>query len=42
VYEAKAPEIEDPYRATTLRAGLLFEQLFVDFWREIAESPTPP
>ena len=42
VYEAKAAEIEDPYRAATLRAGLLFEQLFVAFWREIAESPTPP
>jgi PadR family transcriptional regulator, regulatory protein AphA len=42
VYEAKAPEIEDPHRAATLRAGLRFEQLFVDFWRELAESPTPP
>lgn len=42
VYEAKAPEIERPQHAATLRAGLLFEQLLVDFWRELAESPTRP
>jgi DNA-binding PadR family transcriptional regulator len=42
VYEAKQLEIEAPQHAATLRAGLRFEQLFVDFWREIAESATPP
>lgn len=42
VYQAKQPEIEAPQHAATLRAGLRFEQLFVDFWREIAESATPP
>ncbi|MFL5959694.1 MAG: PadR family transcriptional regulator [Gaiellaceae bacterium] len=41
VYESIEPEIEHPQHGATLRAGLLFEQLLVDFWRELAESPTP-
>ncbi len=40
VYEAAEPDAAAPHHAATLRAGLLFERLFVDFWREIAESPT--
>jgi PadR family transcriptional regulator AphA len=39
VYEAKEPEIDQPNHAATLRAGLLFERLFVDFWRELASTP---
>jgi DNA-binding PadR family transcriptional regulator len=42
VYQAKESEIDEPRHAATLRAGLRFEQLFVDFWREIAEGATPP
>jgi DNA-binding PadR family transcriptional regulator len=42
VYEEKAPEIDQPQHATTLRAGLLFEQLFVDFWRDVADGATRP
>jgi PadR family transcriptional regulator AphA len=39
LYEAKEPEIDHPEHAATLRAGLLFERLFVDFWRELATTP---
>jgi DNA-binding PadR family transcriptional regulator len=42
VYEAKEPEVENPNHATTLRAGLLFERLFVDFWRDVGAGATPP
>jgi DNA-binding PadR family transcriptional regulator len=42
VYQEKAPEIDEPSHATTLRAGLLFEQLFVDFWRDVADGATRP
>ena len=41
VYRAKEPEIAESQHAATLRAGLRFEQLFVDFWHEIAEGATP-
>jgi DNA-binding PadR family transcriptional regulator len=36
VYEAIDQAIEKPRHAATLRAGLLFERTFADFWREIA------
>jgi PadR family transcriptional regulator, regulatory protein AphA len=43
VYEEKAPGIADqPQHAATLQAGLLFEQLFVDFWRGVADGTTRP
>jgi DNA-binding PadR family transcriptional regulator len=42
VYEEKAPEIDEPNHAATLRAGLRFEQLFVDFWRDVADGATRP
>jgi PadR family transcriptional regulator, regulatory protein AphA len=42
VYEEKAPEVDEPNHAATLRAGLRFEQLFVDFWRDVADGATPP
>ena len=42
VYEAKEAEIDEPQHAATLRAGLLFERLFVDFWRELAATPPSP
>jgi DNA-binding PadR family transcriptional regulator len=41
VYEAKESEVEVPQHAATLRAGVGFEQVFVEFWREMAESATP-
>jgi DNA-binding PadR family transcriptional regulator len=40
IYEAKAPEIEEPSHAATLRAGILFERVFVDFWAEVAAGAT--
>lgn len=39
VYEAAEPDVDHPHHAATLRAGLLFERLFVDFWREVAATP---
>lgn len=42
VYEEKASEIDHPQHAATLRAGLLFEQHFIDFWRDVAEGATRP
>jgi DNA-binding PadR family transcriptional regulator len=42
VYESIEPMLDgSSRRATTLRAGLLFERMFVGFWRELAESATP-
>ena len=38
VYASIAPNVEDPRHAETLRAGLLCERTFVDFWGEIAEG----
>ena len=42
-YERIAAHIPEqprwPYPATTLRMGLLMEQAFVRFWREVAERP---
>jgi DNA-binding PadR family transcriptional regulator len=34
-YEAIEQAIEEPRHAATLRAGLLFERTFVDFWHEV-------
>jgi len=42
VYEAKELEIDHPNHAATLRAGLLFERVFVEFWRELAATPPSP
>jgi DNA-binding PadR family transcriptional regulator len=42
VYQEKAHGIDHPQHAETLRAGLLFEQLFVDFWRDVADGATRP
>jgi DNA-binding PadR family transcriptional regulator len=42
VYESIAGDAVEPRHAAVVRAGLLHERTFVDFWREIAESPTPP
>jgi PadR family transcriptional regulator, regulatory protein AphA len=42
VYKAKEPQVDEPQHAATLRAGLRFEQLFVDFWGEIAAGATRP
>jgi DNA-binding PadR family transcriptional regulator len=42
VYQEKAQEIDHPQHAATLRAGLLHEQLFVDFWRDVADGATRP
>jgi DNA-binding PadR family transcriptional regulator len=36
VYETIEHAIEEPRHADTLRAGLLFERTFVEFWRELA------
>jgi PadR family transcriptional regulator AphA len=36
VYEEIERRIEEPRHADTLRAGLLFERTFADFWRELA------
>jgi PadR family transcriptional regulator AphA len=41
VYETMDGETPRPQGLATLRAGLLFEQLFVDFWRDIAAGATP-
>jgi DNA-binding PadR family transcriptional regulator len=38
-YEAIEQTIEEPRHADTLRAGLLHERIFADFWREIATRP---
>jgi DNA-binding PadR family transcriptional regulator len=42
VYEAKESEIEEPQHAATLRAGLLFERTFAEFWSELAATPPSP
>jgi PadR family transcriptional regulator, regulatory protein AphA len=36
VYESNEHAIEEPRHADTLRAGLLFERMFAEFWRELA------
>ena len=38
VYEAKT-EIENPKHAAVVRAGLLHERTFAEFWREVAATP---
>ncbi len=38
-YETIEHGIEKPRHAATLRAGLLFERMFAEFWREIATRP---
>jgi PadR family transcriptional regulator AphA len=38
VYEEIAQKIDHPHRAETLRAGLLFERTFAEFWREVAAT----
>jgi PadR family transcriptional regulator, regulatory protein AphA len=38
-YQAIEQTIDDPRHTATLRAGLLFEQTFIDFWRRVAEGP---
>jgi PadR family transcriptional regulator, regulatory protein AphA len=40
VYEAKAATVTNPNHAAVVRAGLLHERTFAEFWREI--SATPP
>jgi DNA-binding PadR family transcriptional regulator len=40
VYETIAGSAASPNHAAVVRAGLLHERTFVDFWREIAESAT--
>ena len=40
VYETKANTVTNPNHAAVVRAGLLHEQTFAEFWREI--SATPP
>ncbi len=42
VYQEKEAEIDQPQHVATLRAGLLFEQLFVDFWHDVADGATRP
>jgi DNA-binding PadR family transcriptional regulator len=41
-YEAMDEETTRAESVATLRAGLLFEQLFVDFWRDVADGATRP
>jgi PadR family transcriptional regulator, regulatory protein AphA len=40
VYEAKADTVTNPNHAAVVRAGLLHERTFAEFWREM--SATPP
>jgi DNA-binding PadR family transcriptional regulator len=40
VYEATAATVTNPNHAAVVRAGLLHERTFAEFWREI--SATPP
>lgn len=40
VYEAKAGTVINPKHAAVVRAGLLHERTFAEFWRDI--SATPP
>jgi DNA-binding PadR family transcriptional regulator len=40
VYEAKAATVINPKHAAVVRAGLLHERTFAEFWRDI--SATPP
>ena len=39
VYEAKAADVTNPNHAAVVRAGLLHERTFAEFWREIAATP---
>jgi PadR family transcriptional regulator AphA len=38
VYEAIEQAVEIPSHAATLRAGLLFERTFAEFWHEVSKS----
>jgi DNA-binding PadR family transcriptional regulator len=39
VYEALERTIDHLHHAETLRAGLLFERTFVEFWHKVATTP---
>jgi PadR family transcriptional regulator AphA len=39
VYETIADAVTNPSHAAVVRAGLLHERTFVEFWREIAATP---
>ena len=39
VYEAKADTVTNPNHAAVVRAGLLHERTFAEFWREISSTP---
>jgi DNA-binding PadR family transcriptional regulator len=39
VYETIADSVENPNHAAVVRAGLLHERTFAEFWREVAATP---
>jgi PadR family transcriptional regulator AphA len=39
VYETKADTVTNPNHAAVVRAGLLHERTFAEFWREISSTP---
>jgi DNA-binding PadR family transcriptional regulator len=39
VYESIVDTVTNPNHAAVVRAGLLHEQTFADFWREVAATP---
>lgn len=39
VYESIAEDVPNPNHAAVVRAGLLHERTFADFWREVAATP---
>jgi PadR family transcriptional regulator AphA len=39
VYEAIEGAVTNPHHAAVVRAGLLHERTFVEFWREVASTP---
>ena len=39
VYETIADAVANPSQAAVVRAGLLHERTFAEFWREIAATP---
>jgi len=39
VYETKADTVTNPKHAAVVRAGLLHERTFAEFWREVAATP---
>jgi PadR family transcriptional regulator, regulatory protein AphA len=38
VYEAIADTVTNPHHAAVVRSGILHEQMFADFWREVATT----